>query len=69
MGPGTVAGAGTGLSRLWKKPDIGRKRPPCRNISMAQGLGEYDVIELDGGHETLFMNPGAIAEGLLKALK
>ncbi len=43
--------------------------PPGAYLGMAQGLGEYDVIELDGGHETLFINPGALAGGLLKALQ
>lgn len=43
--------------------------PPGAYLGMAQGLGEYDVIELDGGHETLFINPAAVADGILKALK
>jgi hypothetical protein len=42
---------------------------PGAYLDMAQGLGEYDVIELDGGHETLFINPEALAGGLLKALQ
>jgi pimeloyl-ACP methyl ester carboxylesterase len=43
--------------------------PPGAYLGMAQGLGEYDVVEMDGGHETLFINPGAVADGLLKSLK
>ena len=43
--------------------------PPGAYLGMAQGLGKHDLIETDGGHETLFTNPAAVAEGLLKALK
>jgi len=43
--------------------------PPGAYLGMAQGLGDYDVIELDGGHETLFTHPDTVADGLLKALK
>lgn len=43
--------------------------PPGAYLGMAQGLGEYDVIEVDGGHETLFINPAVVADGLLKAIK
>jgi len=43
--------------------------PPGAYLGMAQGLGEHDVIELEGGHETLFINPKALAGALIKALK
>lgn len=43
--------------------------PPGAYLGMAQGLGDYNVIELDGGHETLFIHPDTVADGLLKALK
>jgi len=43
--------------------------PPGAYLGMARGLGDYDLIEIDGGHETLFTNPTAIAEALLKAIK
>jgi len=43
--------------------------PPGAYLGMAQELGDYDVVELDGGHETLFINPAAVADGLLKAIK
>ena len=43
--------------------------PPGAYLGMARGLGDYNVIELDGGHETLFTNPDRVADGLLKALK
>jgi pimeloyl-ACP methyl ester carboxylesterase len=43
--------------------------PPGAYLGMAQGLGEHDVIELDGGHETLFTHPEVLAEVLIKALR
>ena len=52
---------------LFCKDDV--SLPPGAYLGMAQGLGEHDLIEMDGGHETLFTNPGVIAEGLMKALK
>ena len=36
---------------------------------MAQGLGEYDLIEVEGSHESFFTNPGVVAEGFQQALK
>lgn len=41
--------------------------PPGAYLGMAQGLGKFDLIELDGGHEALFTQPKMVAEGLLKA--
>jgi len=35
---------------------------------MAQGLGKYDLVEVEGGHEALFTNPDVVAKGLLQAL-
>lgn len=43
--------------------------PPGAYLGMAQGLGDHDLIEMEGGYETLFTNPTAIAEALLKAVK
>ncbi|MCF8146703.1 MAG: hypothetical protein K9N21_22580 [Deltaproteobacteria bacterium] len=43
--------------------------PPGAYLGMARGLGDYGLIEIDGGHETLFTNPTAIAEALLRAIK
>ena len=43
--------------------------PPGAYLGMAQGLGEHDVIELEGGHETLFTHPEVLAEALIKALR
>jgi len=43
--------------------------PPGAYLNMAQGLGEYNLIEVEGGHEALFTNPAVVAEGLQQALK
>ena len=42
--------------------------PPGAYLGMAQGLGEFNLIEVEGSHEAFFTNPGVAAEGLLKAL-
>lgn len=43
--------------------------PPGAFIGMAHGgLGEFKLVEIPGGHETLFTNPPAIAQGLLQAI-
>jgi hypothetical protein len=41
--------------------------PPGGYLGMAQGLGEFDLIEVEGGHETLFTHPTVAAKGLLQA--
>jgi len=43
--------------------------PPGAYLGMAQGLGEFNLIEVSGSHEALFTKPGAVARGLLQALK
>lgn len=43
--------------------------PPGAYLGMAQGLGRYNLVEVKGGHESLFTNPGVVAEGLQQALK
>ena len=43
--------------------------PPGAYLGMAQGLGDYSVIEVDGSHEALFTNPGVVAQGLIEALR
>lgn len=43
--------------------------PPGAYLGMAQGLGTHDLIETNGGHETLFTRPDIVAEGLMKAVK
>ena len=35
---------------------------------MANGLNDYDLIEVEGGHEALFTLPGKVADGLIKAI-
>ena len=42
--------------------------PPGAYLGMAQGLGEFNLIEVEGSHEALFTNPGVVAKGLLQAL-
>ena len=42
--------------------------PPGAYLGMARGLGKHDVIELGGGHETLFTHPEVLAEALIRAL-
>jgi pimeloyl-ACP methyl ester carboxylesterase len=41
--------------------------PPGAFMGMAQQLRDYRLIEVDGGHETLFTNPGVVAKGILEA--
>jgi pimeloyl-ACP methyl ester carboxylesterase len=43
--------------------------PPGAYLGMAQGLGDYQLIEVAGSHESLFTNPGIVAEGLIKAVQ
>lgn len=43
--------------------------PPGAFLGMAQGLGDYSLIEVDGSHEALFTNPAIVAQGLIQALK
>lgn len=42
--------------------------PPGAYLGMAQGLGKYNLVEVEGGHEALFTNPEIVAKGLLQAL-
>lgn len=42
--------------------------PPGAYEQMARGLGDHRFIEVDGGHETLFTQPGVMARALLEAL-
>ena len=43
--------------------------PPGAYLGMAQGLGDFDLIEVDGSHETLFTNPGVVAGAFQQALQ
>jgi pimeloyl-ACP methyl ester carboxylesterase len=42
--------------------------PPGAFLGMAQGLGEFDLIEIDGGHELLVVQPEAVAAALVQAV-
>ena len=42
--------------------------PPGAYLGMAQGLGDYKLVEVTGSHEALFTNPGVVAAGLIEAL-
>ena len=52
---------------LFCKDDL--SLPPGAYLQMAQALGEHKIIEVDGGHETLFTHPQTVAEGLVKAIR
>lgn len=43
--------------------------PPGAYLGMARGLGDYNLVEIAGSHETLFTRPDAVARGLIQALK
>ena len=55
------------ISVLFCKDDV--SLPPGAYLELAQGLGDYDLIEVEGGHETLFTAPARVADGLIQALK
>ncbi|HUL21157.1 MAG TPA: alpha/beta fold hydrolase [Thermodesulfobacteriota bacterium] len=40
--------------------------PPGAFLGMAQSLGKFDLIEIPGGHETLFTKPQAVARELIR---
>lgn len=42
--------------------------PPGAYLGMAQGLGDFKLIEVPGSHESLFTNPRVVAGGLIKAV-
>lgn len=41
--------------------------PPGAFLGMAQALGQFDLVETEGGHETLFTKPAVVAKALLEA--
>jgi pimeloyl-ACP methyl ester carboxylesterase len=43
--------------------------PPGAYLGMAQGLGSFNLVEVDGGHEALFTEPAVVANGLLEAVR
>lgn len=42
--------------------------PPGAFLGMARGLGNHTLLEIDGGHETLFTTPERVASVLLRVL-
>ncbi len=42
--------------------------PPGAYLGMAQNLGKFDLIEIEGGHETLFAHPEVLTRALIKAI-
>jgi pimeloyl-ACP methyl ester carboxylesterase len=40
---------------------------PADYLGMAKNLGSYDLIEIEGGHETLWTRPDHLAENLIRA--
>ncbi len=40
--------------------------PPGTFLGMAQNLGKFELIEIPGGHETLFTKPEAVAKELIQ---
>ncbi|MFW6079098.1 MAG: alpha/beta fold hydrolase [Gemmatimonadota bacterium] len=45
-----------------------RAMPPGTYLKMAEVLGDYDVVEIDGGHIALMTHPEAVADGLERAV-
>ena len=43
--------------------------PPGGYLGMAQGLGEYNLIEVEGSHEAFFTSPSVVAGAFLQALE
>ncbi|MBU0515512.1 MAG: alpha/beta fold hydrolase [Proteobacteria bacterium] len=43
--------------------------PPGAYLGMAQALGDYQLLEVDGGHETLFTDPEVVAGALIQATR
>jgi pimeloyl-ACP methyl ester carboxylesterase len=41
--------------------------PPGAFLGMAQALGDYTLVEIDGSHEALVTNPSEVAKAILKA--
>lgn len=42
--------------------------PPGAFLGMAQGLGGFDLIEIEGGHEQLVVKPETVAAALVEAV-
>ena len=55
------------ISVVFCKDDV--SLPPGAYLGMAQELGDFNLIEVDGSHEALFTRPGIIADALIQTLK
>ena len=62
--PGTTPVTTVPKSVVFCKDDV--SLPPGAYLGMAQTLGEFDLIEVEGSHEALFTNPGVVAQGGLE---
>ena len=55
------------VSVLFCKDDT--SLPPGAYLGMAQAeLGEFNLVEIDGGHETVFTNPESWVKGVMQAV-
>jgi pimeloyl-ACP methyl ester carboxylesterase len=55
------------VSVLFCKDDT--SLPPGAYLGMAQAeLGEFKLVEIDGGHETVFTNPESWVKGVMQAV-
>ena len=43
--------------------------PPGAYLGMAQGLGKFNLLEVEGGHEALYTDPATVAKGLMEAVR
>lgn len=43
--------------------------PPGAYLGMAQGLGQFKLVQVEGSHETLFTDPAVVAKGLIEAIR
>lgn len=43
--------------------------PPGAFLGMAQELGKYNLVEIEGSHEALFTKPDIVAKGILQIVK
>ena len=43
--------------------------PPGGYLAMAEGLGDYKLVEIEGSHEALYADPATVAAGILEAVE
>ena len=68
-GPSASTGSGFVITFQMLQPPKYISHGSFSNLGMAQGLKQDNLIEVDGGRETLFTRPAVVVEGFLKALK